>query len=245
MSLSLYFIGKKATPDYRQEFSRIARLQESGNLDDAVRQYKDLHARYGIESCSLYYNLGNAYFRLDQPGRALQYYRKALRLKPGDRQVRHNIRHVEAMLNVDNPPSAEERSAGSRLLFKVLNAYSIYGWTVISVANYWRFTIGILLLVFFGAKRKFFVYLALVLGIVFVLGLGLTAARAWLDLSVREGVALERLAAMFEPDEGGETAFMIREGTVLRIDTTHREWYQVRLRTGEIGWVKIRSVGEI
>ena len=45
----------------------------------------------GYEGTSLYYNLGNAYYRSGKLGLSILYYEKALKLSPGDDEVIHNI----------------------------------------------------------------------------------------------------------------------------------------------------------
>ncbi len=246
MTLSFYFIGRRVHPEYRKEFSQAASLQESGHLNEAIRQYQELRERYGIESCNLYYNIGSAYYALSQPGRALQYYMKARKLKPGDRHVRRNISYVEKKLNLDNSLPERENGLFRRYSFRIIGFYSIYGWTIFSVANYWRFCIGIILLIFFGSKRKFFVYLALILGIIFVLGLSFTGTKAWLDTTTREGVALESgVPAMYEHDDQGQIAFTLQEGMVVNILSEWRDWYEIRTNAAGRGWVKRTAIGEI
>ena len=44
------------------------------------------------ESAQLYYNLGNAYFRDNQLGKAILNYERAHLLDPGDGDIRHNLR---------------------------------------------------------------------------------------------------------------------------------------------------------
>ena len=50
----------------------------------------------GYESAQLYLNLGNAYFKRGMNGRAILNYRKALRLAPGDEDIRYNLSIAEA-----------------------------------------------------------------------------------------------------------------------------------------------------
>ena len=47
------------------------------------------------ESPELYYNLGNAHYRLDQPGHAALAWRRALRHSPGLGEARQNLRFLE------------------------------------------------------------------------------------------------------------------------------------------------------
>jgi tetratricopeptide (TPR) repeat protein len=246
MMMSFYFIGRRVPPEFREEFSQAAGLQESGDLDEVIRRYQELHQRYGIESCNLYYNMGSAYYAVGQPGRALQFYMKARKLKPGDRHVRRNISYVEKKLNLDNSFPERERGLLRGYFYRVVGVYSIYGWTIFSVANYWRFCIGIILLIFFGSKRRFFVYLALILGIIFIVGLSFTGTRAWLDVTTRQGVAIESgVPAMYEHEDQGQIAFTLQEGQLVEILSEWRDWYEIRTNTAGRAWAKRSAIGEI
>ena len=46
------------------------------------------------ESAQLYFNLGNAYFRDHQLGKAILNYERAHLLSPGDSDIRHNLRYA-------------------------------------------------------------------------------------------------------------------------------------------------------
>ncbi|MDL2230631.1 tetratricopeptide repeat protein, partial [Alistipes sp. OttesenSCG-928-L06] len=39
----------------------------------------------------MYYNMGNAYYKDNQIGKAILYYNKALRLDPGNDDIKHNL----------------------------------------------------------------------------------------------------------------------------------------------------------
>jgi tetratricopeptide (TPR) repeat protein len=48
----------------------------------------------GIRNAGLYYNLANAYFRLDKTGLSVLNYRRALLYSPGDKQIQYNLEYV-------------------------------------------------------------------------------------------------------------------------------------------------------
>ncbi len=60
------------------------------HYDKAVETYEKL-VQSGYEGTSLYYNLGNAYYRTGKVGYAILYYEKALKLSPGDDDIIHNL----------------------------------------------------------------------------------------------------------------------------------------------------------
>ena len=57
----------------------------------AVLRYENLVGELGIRSSKLHYNLGNAYFQVDDIGRAILHYLIAQRLDPGDANVTRNL----------------------------------------------------------------------------------------------------------------------------------------------------------
>ena len=69
----------------------------------------------GYESAQLYLNLGNAYFKRGMNGRAILNYRKALRLAPGDEDIRYNLSIAEARTQdrIESVPVFFVKSGGS------------------------------------------------------------------------------------------------------------------------------------
>ena len=65
------------------------------NYEAAAKEYESV-LENGYESAPLYYNLGNSYFRLNELGKAILNYEKALKLEPGDEDVIYNLRIAEA-----------------------------------------------------------------------------------------------------------------------------------------------------
>jgi tetratricopeptide (TPR) repeat protein len=80
----------------------------------AKGQYKEAAAGYqqmvndGYKSAVIYYNLGNAYYKLGDIPSALLYYEKAHKLSPGDDDINFNIRYVNSKTTdkVEDAPSS-------------------------------------------------------------------------------------------------------------------------------------------
>ena len=81
------------------------RLYEDGSYADAVDVYEELVAR-GVRSGTLYYNLGNAYFKLGELGRTVLSYRRALSVEPGSGDTVNNLT-VARDSTVDRFPAPE------------------------------------------------------------------------------------------------------------------------------------------
>lgn len=76
---SLSSLWQDGTEAYRQ-----------GRYAQAAESYAAV-ASAGVESGPLFYNLGNAYYRVGETGQAIRYYEKAQRLLPSDPRIAHNL----------------------------------------------------------------------------------------------------------------------------------------------------------
>ncbi|MDE6865054.1 MAG: tetratricopeptide repeat protein, partial [Alistipes sp.] len=66
-----------------------------GNYHEATKAYEQLVAQ-GYGSAKLFYNLANSYFKQERIGRTILFYRRALRLDPGNADARYNLTVAEA-----------------------------------------------------------------------------------------------------------------------------------------------------
>ena len=71
---------EKAKMLYQSSVMRFERIAEDG----------------GIKNGKLYYNIGNAYFRMNDLGMAILNYRRAETLIPGDTNLQHNLQYARS-----------------------------------------------------------------------------------------------------------------------------------------------------
>ena len=124
-------------------FAKGVAAYEQTRYVEAIQAFGGL-VESGYASAPLYYNLANAYYRNEQYGPAVLYYEQALRLAPGDADVRANLARVrEEVMDgaLEVPPffvTAWARSLRDRLpalawtilalLAAWLAAYGLYRW---------------------------------------------------------------------------------------------------------------------
>lgn len=70
---------------------------EGGNYEQAFLKYESL-IDSGLISSTLYYNLGTTAFRLEEPGEAILWYRRARLVEPGAPEVSQNVEHLRTKL---------------------------------------------------------------------------------------------------------------------------------------------------
>jgi len=98
------------------------------------------------ESPQIYYNLGNAYFRDNQLGKAILNYERALLLDPSDGDIRHNLRFARSR--------TEDRIDTAGDLFLTQWFYAVRN---INSSNEWA-VIGIVLFILFLASVATFLF---------------------------------------------------------------------------------------
>ena len=84
----LYSLGVQAQTDSLFAVANEAYKQK--NYQNAIHSYSDL-VSLGYQSPTLYYNIGNAYFKSEQLAKSILWYERALRLAPSNEDILHNL----------------------------------------------------------------------------------------------------------------------------------------------------------
>lgn len=82
----------------------------------AILLYERIIDQGGVRNAKLYYNLGNAYFLVDDIGRAILNYRRALQLDSSDVNLRNNLAFARSQ-RLDKVSAATERRVLETLFF--------------------------------------------------------------------------------------------------------------------------------
>lgn len=218
---------------------------EQGNYQQAVKDYNDL-LRHGV-SADVYYNLGNAYYRLDDIPHAILSYERALLLAPGDGDIRFNLQMARAKtIDKITPQSEMFFVTAYRALF---NLMSVDAWAILGIVALILAIACSLLrrtgqsLVWHKTARG----LRIALGLVFLL----SALFAWqqkAQLKSHSGAIVmgSSVAVKKSPESSSADQFVIHEGTKVFIqDRGISGWLLVRLEDGREGWIGVQQVEEI
>ncbi|MBT8302403.1 MAG: tetratricopeptide repeat protein, partial [Maribacter sp.] len=77
-------------------FNRATESYNNGDYQKAIENYSEI-LENGQHSAELYYNLGNAYYKLNQIAPSIYYYEKALLLSPNDEEIKNNLSYARNM----------------------------------------------------------------------------------------------------------------------------------------------------
>lgn len=217
------------------------------NYQQAITDYE--HLLKAGESASLYYNLGNAYFRTDNVTKAILNYERALLLDPGNRDIRFNLQFAKSK-TIDKFADADEMFFVTWYR-EIVNFMSVDGWAITSIFTIILALLGFLVYLFIDAVmlKKVGFFASLTCLVLFVLSI----VFAWQQenaLENRTGAVIVSPTvyvrktpskAKTESDE-----FVIHEGTkVEMIDKSMKGWREIRLPDGREGWIPVSSLEEI
>ena len=225
-------------------FEEGNRLYQQEDYQGALDNYLRIREA-GFESPGLHYNIGNAYFKANELGRAILYYERARRLAPGDPDILANLELARSL-------GADEIIPLPRFwLFRVgswwMNLFPRSLLIGLTAAGYLMAAGAVLVLVLRLGAASWARRAAAAWGIM-VLLLGAT-------LAVREtGLGQARLAVVLAAEVGVQSApsddpalqlFVIHEGTRVRVDRSSQEWLEVVLDDGKVGWVRAEVLEEV
>ncbi len=121
-------------------FDAANKLYEEGKFTAAVSAYEKL-LQSGQASAALYFNLGNAFYKSGQIGRAIATYRQAELISPRDPDLRANLQF--ARKQIQSPtllPGRLERWLSRLTLneWTLLAAGAVWLWLLLLAALQWR-----------------------------------------------------------------------------------------------------------
>jgi len=224
-----------------------------GDYPAAVAAYQQLD-RQQIVSAELQFNLGNAYYRQGQLGRAIWSWERALALDPDHEDARYNLaqaRKLEETRVHDKIEGAEREPAWVRVVGQL--AAATESW--LFVACYVAFFIALGLRV--RARRQAgsdegeaghgsaWTALAAILGVCAALAGLLLIGRVAMD-RMSSGIMLADQAEVKEgADPNYKTSFQVHAGLRVRLLDHDKDWVRIRLANGLEGWVRDRDVGRL
>ena len=209
-----------------------------GEYQETIRIFESIYEK-GYEGKSLFYNLGNAYYRIGKIGLAILYYEKAKKLSPSDEDINYNLAFANSKI-VDKIETLPKF-----FIFdwweNILALFSISGWTYLSYVFYLLILCSVGYYYFARSLKTqrisfysgIFSTLFLILTIIFLI------VNLNRELNVSYGVMVEQVVVTkFSPDQNSKDAFIVHEGLKVKAEDTLNDWTKIKLIDGKVGWVK-------
>ncbi len=118
-----------AASDFTTQFDEANKLYEQGKFTEATQSYEALLTN-GHATPTLFYNLGNAYYKAGQNGRAIAAYRQAQQLTPRDPSLSFNLEFVRKKVT-------GFETSRTPFMQRILGGLTINEWTILAACVYW------------------------------------------------------------------------------------------------------------
>ena len=216
-----------------------------GYYMQAIELYESVLAK-GMESGELYFNFGNAYYKLKNYPKSILQYERALLFDPRNEDIKHNLAKARMYIidKIDEIPEFVIK----RWINSLITLLSSNTWAILSL---FTFVLGIVFLLFYFLSYKLMLRRAGFYSGIIVLLLSLTmfflSFRAKsLFISSNEAIIMTpTVTVKSSPRASGTDLFIVHEGTKILIIDSLETWYEIRLSDGKQGWLQQKDVEPI
>lgn len=216
-----------------------------GEYQKAVEAYNAIIEK-GDVSALLYYNLGNAYYKIGNKGLAILNYERALKLDPSLGDASNNLQIVQlgTLDKIDIVPEFILRT----LIKDIRNNFASNTWAIFSLLL--LFICALLMLGFrFASSSKMrkasfilgcFTFLLFIFATLFSWSLEKRAMSQ--DYAIITAPVTNIKSA---PNNTGNNLFILHEGTKIEILDKVAGWSKIELTDGRQGWIQQNDISTI
>jgi len=240
--LSYFTLSVYATP-FENWFVQANMFYEKQEFDSAAGYYEKIIAG-GLQNSSIYFNLANAYFRLNKLGLAILNYEKARKLSPNDQDILTNLRFTQ--LNIIDRIPEPKRTFFETFLWYLHTMFSLtlQMWILFFLLLIMSIAFALALFASHNA-RLWLIYtisLCFIVSILFGSSIGL---KIYTTEKKKFAIVLEKSVDAKNAPNGDKILFTVHEGTKFQIRKTVDNWSLVNLPNGVSGWVDNELLGHI
>lgn len=196
------------------------------------------------EAADIYYNLGNSYYKAGDIAKAILNYERALLLQPGNGDIRANL-EIARSKTVDKVEPVPEIFFVSWTK-SLINSMSVDSWAVCGVVCFILLIVSLYLFIF--SKQIVLKKAGFISGIVFlaVTILANVFANQQKDELTNRNSAIvinPSVTVRSTPSESGTSLFILHEGHKVGVkDGSMKDWKEIRLEDGKVGWVPASAI---
>lgn len=227
-------------------FEKGNALYQKGQYQQAVQEYESVIKDDKQQSAELYFNLANAYYKLNKVAPSIYNYEKALVLKPNNADILNNLKFAKK-LTIDEIKEVP-KVGFAKLIQNFTGIFTYNTWAMISVTIAFAFLLSFIGYYFSQitlSKRIYFIGM-------FVLLLALLLSVA-AGMSEKDHYDNDRPAIVFaevsevrsEPQKSGAAIFLLHEGAKVYVTETLGQWKKIELTDGTEGWIDSLTIKEV
>jgi len=218
---------------------------KEGNYQEAIALFKKIEAKDSVSS-TLYYNIANSYYKLNNVANTIYYYEKALKLDPLNTDAANNLEFARRMTidTIEELPKTFLQKLEANYIQKL----SYNQWSVLAVIL--SFLAAILFLLFYVSSisnRKRMYFLTSVLSFfLFAITLGISYNQYKRDTNTKTAIIFTpKVSVNNAPTLNSDEVFVLHEGTKVLVLDAVDNWKKIKLADGKIGWISTSDLKEL
>ena len=244
--LFLSFLSSGFSAEPAALLDSASKAYSRGSFEKAAQCYEGVISS-GYESAEVYFNLGNAYYKLDKIGMSVLNYERAKKLSPNDEEINFNLR-------LANQRTIDKIESGTSLFLNdwwssIKSMQTEKTWGIRSIIC---FSLFIFFLAVFITSGKIFTkqlgfWLSLICLVLSVISFFITKSK-YNDLIDKNSAVILSSSVEIKnaPSNTGTKLFILHEGTKVStpqiISSPDGDWVMVGVSPEKVGWVKRSSL---
>ena len=228
-----------------QRFEQGKEFYKDGKYQKAIDIWTQILTE-GEHSAALYFNLGNAQYKLNRIGPSIYYYEKALQLSPNDNEIMNNLAYAEnARIDSIEPLP---KTVFSKWYQSISQIFTFNGCAILAVIFSLFFVAFFLFYYFSYSERRKRVLFVTAIGMGFCLVVSVTMAFSAYNDYVNNRPAIifaDKIDIKTEPSMGSNVAFTLHEGTKVKILAQDGNWFRITLADGKDGWIPASELKQL
>lgn len=238
LSILFLFLAASGRAATKEDFSDANNYYQAGRYGDALKIYLLINRQ--LTNWQVLYNIGNCYYKLNQPLAAKIYYLRARKFQPLERSIARNITVVNK--NFKDVIAPETPDFISRAIQVLEAGLSVNTLSLFLLAAVLLLNIFLFLLLKNGRNKKIIYGLAFSLLLSLALGSYQYSRAAGQRQTSIAVVSEENASLRSGPGEDNTELFKINLGLEVKILDRSRDWVQVSASSQVAGWIELKRL---
>lgn len=226
-------------------FNQGKELYKNGKYQQAITAWMQILDKEE-HSAELYFNLGNAQYKLNHIGPSIYYYEKALQLSPNDKDIKNNLAFAEnARIDAIEPLP---KTVFSKWYKGISGIFTFNGWAILAVA-FSIFFVALFLFYYFSftERRKRLLFASAMFAGLFLVASLTMAFLTYGDYTKKQPAIIfaSEIEVKTEPSMGSNVAFTLHEGTKVQISAQDGNWFRITIADGKDGWIPATDLKQL
>lgn len=231
---STIFVAQTST---KKLFDNANLLYKEGKFAEAIKLYKLIEAKDSISS-TLYYNLGNSYYKLNSVANTIYNYEKALLLDPLNKDAVNNLAFAKRMTIdvIEELP----KTFLQRLEINYLQKLTYNEWALLTIV--FSFLAAVLFLLFYFStisnKKRIYFLSSITSFFLLIISIFFTYQQYQNTISTKYAIVFSpKVSVNNAPTSNSDEVFELHEGTKVIVLDAVDTWKKIKLSDGKIGWI--------